>query len=297
MITACSPERLQEWWRFLDRAFGYEAPQSYRVDFAPLFEPENLPFSRLLIVDGKIASSAALYPTTALTSAGPVRFGVVGAVATDGAFRGRGFSKQVLQEIEKAATELKLDALILWSDKAEHYEKLGFQGMGEQEIYSLNALPGFSRGARTIRPQGAAREGWTSGAVRSLYNMHRLRAERGDLYWSAIEKITSCRRMEWVDPAGVPRAYIGFHRGRDMQNIIHEWGGDARALHALTLAALEKNPALLWLTCPALEDPIRALLPPGEEPVLEGRLALVKPLLDLPAGALESFWFWGLDSL
>ncbi|MBI2605667.1 MAG: GNAT family N-acetyltransferase [Deltaproteobacteria bacterium] len=297
MIEACTPERLLEWWNFLDRAFGYEPPQSYRVDFAPLFEFEALPSSRLLIVDGKIASSAALHPATVLTAAGPVRFGVIGAVATEEVQRGRGYSNRVLLEIEKAAGELRLDVLILWSDKAEFYEKMGFHAAGKQEIYSLDNLPGFTQGARTLRPIGGAREGWTLNAVRSLYTMHRLRSERTDRYWNALAKITSCRRMEWVGKDGLVNAYLGFHRGRDMQNIIHEWGGEARALHALVLAALENNPALLWLTCPALEDPIRALLPRGESPVLEGQLALVKPLRTLPAGAFDSFWFWGLDSL
>lgn len=290
-IKACAPHESEQWAEFLNRNFGYEQGQSYSTDFAPLFAPQALGGSRLFWKDGKIASSATLYPVTALTPAGRLNLGIVGAVATDESYRGQGLSTKLLTEVEKIADAKGLDAIVLWSDQLEFYAKVGYQTVGRQEIYALNTLVKPD----TLAP-GTAAYGWDWKQVRSLYEAHSSRIERSDDYWRSLENIRSCTRVQWLDEQGSVKAYLGFDRGKDLNGIIHEWGGDPQALHSLLWVVLHNRPNLLWLTHPSLNDSIRARL--DDTPVVQGHMALMKPLRPgLSARAFELLWFWGLDSL
>jgi hypothetical protein len=79
--------------------------------------------------------------------------------------------------------------------------------------------------------------------------------------------------------------------------VIHEWGGEPAALHALVYSVLKLRPDLCWLTHPSLADPIRSALGPSAM-LMDGSLALFKPLSpSIAPGDLDDAWFWGLDSL
>lgn len=291
-VRPCGPSETESWARFLDQNFGYQAPHSYAVDFAPLFGREALERSRLLFKEGRIVASAALHPVEVVTPSRRLRLGVVGAVATDEKERGNGFSRNILAELESLAREAGLEGLILWSDQAGFYEKSGYSAVGRQLIYSLADLP-----APKLPIHGAPVYGWDWKQVRSLYEAHRLRIARTEEYWRAIESVKSVTRVQWVDPDGSVRAYLGFDRGHDLKDIVHEWGGEAEALHRLLWTVLQSRPRLMWLTHPALVDPIaKRFLTEG--PLVDGTLALFKPLgSGIAFSELEQAWFWGLDSL
>lgn len=290
-IRACELNESDKWTDFLNRNFGYQAPLSYAVDFAPLFSPDALSRSRLVWKDDKIASSATLYPTTAIGVDGTLKLGIIGAVATSEEFRGQGLSSRLLSELEKLAHDSKLDAIMLWSDQREFYAKAGFSAVGRQEIFSLAELP-----PPDMLVRGTAVYGWDWKQVRALYESHRLRVARTDAYWKTLESIKSCTRIQWMDDTGRVLAYLGFDRGKDLHGIVHEWGGNAEALHCLLWVVLQNRPNLMWLTHPALDDRIRSLLPTS--PLSSSTLALTKIIN--PAISSEFFddvWFWGLDSL
>lgn len=290
-IRACALHESEQWAEFLNRNFGYEPGQSYSTDFAPLFVPQALAGSRLFWKDGKIASSATLYPVSALTPAGRLDLGIVGAVATDETYRGQGLSTKLLTEVEKIAQAKSLDAIVLWSDQLEFYGKAGYQPVGSQEIYALSTLPKPAKLA-----SGTAAYGWDWKQVRSSYEAHSSRIERSDEYWKSLEGIRSCTRVQWLDEQGVVKAYLGFDRGKDLNGIIHEWGGEAKALTSLLWVVLHNRPNLLWLTHPNLNDPIRAQL--DDTPVVQSHMALTKLLKPgLSIKPFEDLWFWGLDSL
>ena len=287
----CSQNDLKSWGEFLDKNFGYAPPNSYAVDFAPLFEASALQRSCLVFNEKQIVSSATLYPVTVVTPAKVLQLAIIGAVATDEGFRGQGLSTQVLAWLEESARALKMDGIVLWSDKTEFYAKSGFAPAGKQLIISLEQLP-----KPTSMAPGAPVYGWDWAQVRILYTRHRMRVARTEEHWKAIERIKSCTRIQWVDASGRVQAYLGFDRGRDMNGIIHEWGGDKSALHCLLWTVLQSRPNLMWLTHPALRDPIMAILPDGR--AIDGTLALFKSLNpQVTAADLDNTWFWGLDSL
>lgn len=288
---ACSKSQINEWISFLDSQFEYGDSHSYGVDFAPLFEDKAISNSRLIYIDGRIAASAIVYPKKMFIGEDTLNLGVIGAVATHPDFRNQGMSSAIIEELEKIAQSLKLDGMILWSDKEEFYSKLGFFPLGQQLIYflaSLESAPEVS---------GKATRGWNLAQVSNLYNMHVVRSERTQEYWKSLERITSCDRYQWVDDTGAVKAYLGFNRGKDMQNVIHEWGGEADFLHALVSEVLRTHPNLMWLTHPDLNDPIRKKLPTDEKPILKSHLGLMRLFHKIEPAIIERLWFWGLDSL
>lgn len=288
-IRKCELEERQQWGVFLDRNFGYAEGQSYATDFAPLFESEALDRSRIAIVEGRIAASASGYPVTLLTPRARMPVTIVGAVATDERHRGLGYSKAVLAEIERDAVRGGSAGLVLWSDKIEFYQKLGFFEVGRQELFSLAR---FGGGALV---DGDAEYRWDWPQVRDLYERHSHRIARTEKHWSALAGITSCTRAQWRDRHGLVSAYLAFDRGRDLKGIVHEWGGERNALMSLVRAVLKKRPELLWLSSPVLADAISPML---GAPIHEGALARFKPLIQsVRADDLSDAWFWGLDSL
>ncbi|MBI3557910.1 MAG: GNAT family N-acetyltransferase [Deltaproteobacteria bacterium] len=291
VFRPCSPNESKSWAEFLDRNFGYTPPNSYAVDFAPLFDSSALPRSCLVFDANKIVSSATLYPVTVVTPARQLQLAIIGAVATDEGFRGQGLSTHVLAELEIAARASQLDGIILWSDKTEFYAKSGYTPVGKQLIISLEQLPKPSS-----MVEGTPVYGWDWAQVRILYTRHRMRVARTESHWKSIEEIKSCTRVQWIDNNGRVLAYLGFDRGRDLNGIIHEWGGDKNALHCLLWTVLQSRPNLMWLTHPNLRDPILSILPDGR--AIDGTLALFKSLNpQVTATDLDTAWFWGLDSL
>ncbi|MGE4231801.1 MAG: GNAT family N-acetyltransferase [Bacteriovoracia bacterium] len=291
MVKPCALNERKAWIEFLDKNFGYSQPQSYSVDFAPFFNVSSLSWSRLLWQDNKIIASAALRPVTAIGRIGRIRLGIVGAVATATDRRGQGLSVPVMTEIEFLARANNIDGLILWSDQLEFYSKFDFKPTGTQLIFPLEdvELPVTKEQEKAFKIV----PGW-SFEVRGLYDKHPLRLERDDEYWKAADQIISCTRMQALKDDEVV-AYLGFDRGRDLQNIVHEWGGDPIALMVLVQKVLQTRPKLFWMTHPQLQDPIRSHAEKIWKPI-HSHMALFKPLSDKIKN-LHDFWFWGLDSL
>ncbi len=291
-MEPCKPEKVEDWIQFLDQVFLYEQPLSFGIDFAPLFLPQNLENSRIIYKDGQIAASASLFEQSMIIPDASYRIGIIAAVATHPNFRNQGFSTQILEEMEMLGREKNLDALVLWSQQEEFYEKVGFKTFGKQELYSLG---GFNYEGP---PQGLIIPGWDEpGKLSLLYREHAMRSDRTDEYWNCLTQIKSVQRYHLKNTKSAEiTAYVGIGRGKDMQNIIHEWGGEAESLRYLLKQILMRSQELIWLTHPNLKDPIREILPENSK-VQSGVLGLIKCLNSIPQKSQDQIWFWGLDSM
>lgn len=287
-------DQREQWIQFLNESYEYQPPQSYHVDFAPLFEENQLKHAELLEVDGQIISSATIFPTTIKTYKNNFHLGILSAIATHRQFQNQGHASFLIQKMEARAQKQNMDALVLWSDQARFYQNLGYQAYGIQGLVDIRNL------RHLLKPHenGHLEEGWEMDSVMPIYEQHALRVVRDPNYWKNLQKITSCSRVQWRNNQGIVTAYLGFHRGKDLRNIIHEWGGNASDLLSLLSAALQKYPELQWwLTHPALNDPLNSFTETHSYSKIS-TLGWIKILNNnsLITQQLKNIWFWGLDS-
>ncbi len=296
-IRPCGPEDKDRWVSFLDDAFDYQSPNTYEVDFAPSFQSENLKNGRLLFVGDDLVSTGISCLKSAQTPTGSLKIAVIGAIATAPAWRKKGYSKRILEWLIGEAEASGVDGCLLWSDTPEFYARFGFQPVGHQLLYPLKdfkvPVPGEDLKLEPV---------WSPDEVLPLYEQHKSRVLRTAGDWNDLERITSCMRFQARDNTGVVQAYAGVGRGKDMVNVIHEWGGTAHGLFLVLQRFLEAEKKLFWLSHPVLDDPVRTHLEQQGIKPATGAMGLFytceagKKREELPK-ILDQLWFWGLDSL
>ena len=190
-----------------------------------------------------------------------LRVGLIGSVSTGAAFRGRGLATRLIVEAEARLQSDGCAAVFLWADDPRFYLKRGFAPVGCEEDVLLPAvvcsrLPDSSS-ARRFVPADAA-------AVHALYSGHPARVERTQEETAAL---LTCPRMDALvlERDGEVVAYALRGRGRDLSEVIHEWGGATQGVLALLRAHLErafesKEPGALILMAPHTESELLGAL-------------------------------------
>ena len=147
--------------------YGEEWPRIYRL--------QNLENIRVLRVDGRIVSSAAIYPHEVRFGDARLRVAGITGVATDAAYRRRGFATRVMHACIERTAELGCHLSLLGSGVPSWYRKLGWEYAGLERKYR------FSRGNRHLLPSSPAlvmREA-EDGDFEALAAIHAARALGG----------------------------------------------------------------------------------------------------------------------
>ncbi len=285
----------------LDRAFEYQAPQSYAIDFAPCFATENLKNLRALLVNETPVACGYMITKAAVHHDKQANIAVIGAIATHPEHRGKGYSSKIIQTLlADADSDPTICGSILWSDNLKFYSKFNFSGVGVQHLYDLSQLTQHSM--RTKLSDHSVERGWPDESIQRLYDTHSTRVLRSAADWTDQKLITSCERFCLMSPKGDIVAYLGAGRGNDMVGVIHEWGGEREELVELVRRLLLIAPGLLWLTSPILrEDPISALCATAGIVPQSMHMGLFRPTSHESAAKSiidpAALWFWGRDSL
>ncbi len=213
---------------FLDLQFGYTAPLSYAIDFAPLFSVHN---DAHWVVERepsseKIISTGAYYLRT-LTNGMPVA--LIGAIATDEHFRHQGLASKVVNKLLEHAKQDGAQWAFLWTDKPDFFETLGFQPKGLLLVVEALALKDettvFEFEASTAT---AWLKQYTLAQRHTDFTICKLSPrELADL--SLIESV-----RYYVGKASGQTVLFAHGRGLDMQNILHSWSAPTH--EALTQA-------------------------------------------------------------
>src|SRR5262249_39016179 len=150
------------------------------------------------------------------------------------AFRGRGLASRLTEELVARAERTGAKLALLWGSEHRMYARLGFALSGQQIRAPLSKLSlGGADGGRAD-PSGAPPQiakGWADGIFPLLKARERgIALTESDLAWYRAQKSVGWYRAE---RKGVVVAYAGIGRGIDLQNIIHEWGGERAALNVL----------------------------------------------------------------
>ena len=123
-----------------------DAAPTYGEEWPRIYCLENLDNIRVIRVDGRIVSSAAIYPHAVRFGDARLRIGGVTGVATDAPYRRRGYGTRVMQACIERMAELGCHLSLLGSGVPSWYRKLGWEYAGVERSYR------FSRGNRHLLP-------------------------------------------------------------------------------------------------------------------------------------------------
>lgn len=228
--------------------------------------------------DGAVRSTCAVLPRTMVAGRERIRIGMIGSVATDPHWRNRGLAGRVLQAAERELAAGGAVLGVLWADDSSFYERRGWHVFGCEVDAALaptvqRLLPS-PKGVRPLQPHDVP-------SVHELYSEHTSRVERSE---EETRALLACPGMEVLvceDEQGV-QAYACLGRGGDMENVVHEWGGEPRAVAMILRRLLE-----LRHTC-GIEEDLYVMLPSSAD-------ALIRLLFD--AGATLSKGVLGMAKI
>ena len=120
------------------------AAPTYAQGLPRIYCLDNLQNIRVMRVDGRIVSSAAISPHTTRAGDARLRIGRITGVTTDSAYRRRGYATRVMHACGERMAELGCELSLLGSGVPSWYRKLGWERGGVERIYR------FDRGNRHL---------------------------------------------------------------------------------------------------------------------------------------------------
>ncbi len=267
--------------KLVSESFGYMSPHSFFEDF-PIWESSLV--KRLGIFEGEtLIAHVGMRFCEMKTSSGKIPVVMVGAVATAETHRGKGLSTKLLNEACKISEERGCDWTILWGSEHDFYHKFGFELRGEQfqaPLASLENLP------ENKIPH--VKRGWTPQIFDFLSTTKNgIALTEKDREW-----VSNHQTVNWFYHEE-PFAFAGFERGLDLPNIVHEFGGDPKALREVLAYILSLDfSATVLGTIESLNE-----LGFEEKDCIEEYLCLARPHSKKPDLVwLAEYWVSGLSA-
>jgi predicted N-acetyltransferase YhbS len=270
----------------LTRCFQVPPGSSFLDDFPVWDERYGLDARRLGAFDGdRLVASACGRMATLRTAEGELPVALIGAVAVDAAWRGRGLASALVSGVaDWARLERRAAMTLLWSGEHELYARLGFVPFGRQARVPLAAID-----KRSIS-DAPVHSGWVPGIFGCLRGRSGgLALKASDRDWIAAHKNVS---WWWTGPAERPTAYAAVGRGIDLGGIVHEWGGDRRSLLRIFATLDARVPGLELLASPAM---LKEYVVRTESLNVEALCLAVVHDAERVRKAGDSIWLWGLD--
>ena len=269
-------------WLLPGASYGVQHtwPQLFRSDGGGTF--------LAAFADDRMISHCAFRAATARTSDGPRRIALLGSVATDPAWRGRGLASRLLSAALDDCRRQQASAVLLWAQRPDLYGRAGFSPGPVEEAYYLDT-------DRPDQPSPTVRLATIEDHARlhELHEQKELAIERDLATMSGL--LTTPGMWTWVlERHSLVAAYACIGKGADLPDWWHEFGGsDADVAALLPVAAqLAGLPGshVLW---PSYRRCLSALL--GD--AVKGPSQLRGPMVCALDGELPSFWVDGLDSV
>ena len=226
---------------------------------------------------GEVHSACAILARELVTPQARIKVGLIGSVATDPAWQGKGLATRILVEAEAALEREGCHVALLWADDPSFYYVRGYRPLGAEADYVVPR----ACAARLPRAEGVrVMTDDDCGTVHALYTQHASRVDRAPEETCAL---LACPGMETLvlERDGAVVAYACRGRGLDLQDAIHEWGGDVDDVLALLRAHLERRfpdqepdaeQGRLFLMAPATEGTLHQRL---QEAGVEGHLGVL----------------------
>ena len=282
-LTASELPQLNE---LVSEAFGYTAPHTFFDDF-PIWESDRVKrfgiFSDITGEKKLISHVGIRFCEMKIPAGRTIPIAMIGAVATHDGFRGKGLSSRLLKEAIRISEEKNCDWTILWGSEHDFYKKFGFELAGEQYQASLSTLEHLPENKIP-----RVKRGWNPKIFDCLAN-----APLGVvLYEKDRAWVSNHETVSWFYHEE-PFAFVGFERGIDLPNIVHEFGGDEMALQEVLGYVL----SLDLSACVLGTKKVLTHLGFKEEDFIEEYLCLARPHSKKPELEWsDDFWVSGLSA-
>ncbi len=273
----------------LNLAFRLSAPADYLDDF-PVWSPAILPAANRFQIGGfageRLVASASLRTVDYVFSDGEcAKLGLIGAVATDPLYIGKGFGSAALDRVMEEGTKRGVQSFVLWGSESSIYRDRGFQFGGHQLRVRISDFAI----RKNVSDAFELRSGWDV-AIAEFFLRRKtgVRYSDADTLWLKRHRNTEWRTL-WVDEKCV--AYAAWNRGIDLPGIIHEIDA-IDPNHAKTMLRLiqARYPTLEWITSSA------QILAWDLKPSAEGTSEFLAQFRDMDSSRAASVWFSGMDA-
>lgn len=289
-------------------------PENFPIDIVdeyPLvLNPKIHQYSYCQFIEERAIAHFNLYPKDVVDASNRtfLTVGLVGNVATDADSRGQGLMRTMFRYLDSTAGSMSLDALVLWSDLTQFYQKLGFESLASELLLSLSASSIQARVDKAsihCPPIHCLTPGELSDQLavelmklRPNWGLHLKR--RPDEFRDLLT-IPDCYLI-LVGETSHPLAYLILGKGYDMVKVIHEWGfehidpmlcGIQYLFERLSIEALFLlSPA--WHKDKKVNEVIAIAESSQEQPMCFYR-PIAKNQKNL--NCLQKLFVWGLDSI
>ena len=173
-----------------------------------------------------------------------LRVAILGAVACHPNHRNQGLASELIQRTCRWAHEQEVSAIFLWSSEPALYQRLGFNPFGLQVRCRLQLL----LKNETQQSEYQMKQGFNSQIFKLIQR------RRGGLELTPKDQLLYAAHssVQWlyVTRNEEVLAYAGLGRGIDLQDHVHEWGGDPYALNFIFQKLVREQPHTILLSSP-----------------------------------------------
>lgn len=206
----------------IEDAFQYNEENSFAIDFHQLIKDSNLENCHLLLNDNReLIAHIGVRPVTLHYNDANINVLLLGGIFTKKEFQGQGQFKKLYEYICKLYKD-KYSMIILWSDKNDFYQKLGFRQFGLTSVIGEKTVTEEEIIKRGYQKDNIARYSDSQlSQLNELYNQsykNTISIKRTLNDWRDIKQISSMKLFRNKDN----NEYLFFEKGQDLKGIIHE---------------------------------------------------------------------------
>lgn len=236
-----SVDAYRQFAMLLDLCFPVNEDCHFFDDFPvwnPRFEAKHIMRFGIFSGEQLICSCAVRYSVLKVLPFVAVPVSLVGAVATHPLWRGKGFASLLVDRALIWGQDHGAILALLWGSEHALYQRLGFELCGEQLRIPLSDLN------LQVSSDSSHLDKVYQGWVPELFDL--VRARQGGLLLNNEDHswFEAHKNVEWFysKNEGQVIAYAAYGRGIDLHGLVHEWGGNDKALKNIWSYIHEINP-------------------------------------------------------
>lgn len=214
-----NPELLKDTLNLIEKSFQYGEASTFATDFYSLINKENHHHCYLLLKDGNLIGHIGLKKKIFIHESYESPIAFLGGISILESERGYGYFQYLMNEILKLHHQ-DFSMFMLWSDKAELYEKFGFH-LSIGQI----AVTGLGNRHQLHKTKYHSLNHDEKEQIKSLYKESILKQyfsiKRDENDWEEVEYITSTDLFIKKDGKKII-AYCFKNKGKDLTGIAHE---------------------------------------------------------------------------